>query len=71
MNAGKDLIPLPKCPNHNEEMLWQNPATEEQRFCGTWYKCPKCGNSVLFPSFELRAFLVMQVDDSNRERGWL
>ena len=57
MSVGKALIPLPKCPNHGEEMLLQNPGTEEQRFCGTWYQCPKCKNTVLFPSFELRAYL--------------
>ena len=52
---------LPICPSdkgHGQMMLReQKRQTVEQLFCGTWYDCPNCSSSVLFPSMELQEFL--------------
>ncbi|MEG3071079.1 MAG: hypothetical protein HQP61_02405 [Peptococcaceae bacterium] len=48
---------LPVCPASAEhgEMVLRPLAfqTYEQKFCGTWYDCPQCRSSILFPSMEL------------------
>ena len=54
------LMLLPKCSVHKTDMDLVIPRTPEQRFVGTMYKCPFCGNSVLLPSKELTAFLSRQ-----------
>jgi len=60
------LLPmcLPICPtsaSHGEMILRQQLGqTYEQKFCGTWYDCPKCSSSVLFQSKELQEFLKSQ-----------
>ena len=36
------------------------PGTAEQRFCGTWFRCPRCHSAVLLPSEELEAQLASQ-----------
>lgn len=45
---------LPRCPIHGEQLLLKAPTTPEQEFCGSWYICPVCAYTVLFPSEELR-----------------
>ena len=54
------LMARPRCAVHACDMELQTPRTQEQRFVGTMYKCPLCGNSTLFPSAELAAFLDKQ-----------
>lgn len=54
------LMTRPRCTVHNCEMEYIIPRTPEQRFVGTMYKCPQCGNGTLFPSAELTAFLEKQ-----------
>lgn len=56
----KALMTRPRCAVHACEMEFVIPRTPEQRFVGTMYKCPMCGNSVLLPSSELTAFLEKQ-----------
>lgn len=53
-----------RCPNLqcNRPMV-ERPAanqTPEQRFCGVWWDCPRCGTSVLYPSVELEQQLAEQ-----------
>lgn len=50
---------LPQCPEHGQMEL-QKPGTREQEFCGTWYRCTRCTNSVLFTSPELENQLAEQ-----------
>ena len=47
------LACLPVCPIHGDQLDLQKPGTPEQEFCGTWYRCPQCGYTVLYPSQEL------------------
>lgn len=54
------LMARPRCAVHACEMELVIPRTPEQRFVGTMYKCPMCGNSTLLPSSELTAFLEKQ-----------
>lgn len=52
-------ITLPMCDQHGEmEVRPTIRQTAEQRFCGTWYDCHRCGGSVLFTSPELQAQLA-------------
>lgn len=44
---------LPVCPIHGNQLDLQTPGTPEQEFCGTWYHCPQCGYTTLYPSKEL------------------
>ena len=50
------LVPmaLPICEQHGQ-MEHQKPGTPEQEWCGVWYRCAKCTNTVLFPSKQLEA----------------
>jgi len=48
-----ELMTLPKCPDHQIQLLLRKSHTPEQIYCGTWYSCPRCGYTVLFPSREL------------------
>jgi hypothetical protein len=52
---------IPFCPYSRDhgrtELRPLARQTPEQKFCGTWYDCPKCHSSVLFPSKELTDFL--------------
>jgi hypothetical protein len=44
-----------RCPRHGP--MVQRPLavqTPEQKYCGVWWDCTLCTNSVLFPSEELR-----------------
>jgi hypothetical protein len=50
---------LPKCAEHGTMEL-QKPGTREQAFCGTWYRCTRCTNSVLLTSPQLAAQLESQ-----------
>lgn len=62
LNAGDytALERLPVCPIHGDQMDLHKPGTPEQEFCGTWYRCPQCGYSTLYPSVELLRQLVSQ-----------
>lgn len=53
---------LPVCPTHGEQMILQTPRTAEQEYCGTWYRCPQCENTVLYQSKELLCFLAAQTE---------
>lgn len=53
------LMQLPTCLEHGVMEL-QKPGTREQEFCGTWYRCTRCTNSVLFTSPALEAQLAQQ-----------
>lgn len=53
----KELMCLPRCTVHDEEMIYEAPRSPEQEFVGALYRCPKCMNSVLIPSRELLDFL--------------
>lgn len=53
---------LPVCPTHGEQMILQTPGTAEQEYCGTWYRCPQCANTVLYQSKELLRFLAAQTE---------
>lgn len=58
---GKELIKLPECYEHGQMLLRpKEHQTYEQAWCGTWYDCGKCCNSVLYPSKELTEFLNEQ-----------
>ena len=48
------------CPSHRVPMVARpdNLQTAEQRWCGKWYDCLACGNSVLVQSQELLAHLT-------------
>jgi hypothetical protein len=53
-----ELMTLPKCKTPGHGQMYLRPVThqsEEQKWCGTWYDCPQCTSSVLFPSGELQA----------------
>ena len=47
------LMALPKCEQHGSMEL-QKPGTKEQEYCGTWYRCTRCGSSHLFTSPDLQ-----------------
>jgi len=53
---------LPRCPTHGQMDLRQ-PGTREQAWCGTWYECPRCTQSVLLTSPELEDHLRHQVEE--------
>lgn len=53
------LMELPRCEQHGPMEL-QRPGTREQEFCGTWYRCTRCGGSVLFTSPALELQLAHQ-----------
>lgn len=59
---------LPKCHKHGVQMGLRPLAcqTPEQKFCGVWYDCPACTQSVLVESHELRAQLA---EMRNREQA--
>ena len=57
MDGGKTIMQLPKCEKHGQMKL-QNPGTREQEYCGTWYRCTRCGDSVLLTSSELERDLA-------------
>lgn len=40
---------LPACDQHGQ-MAHQPPGTPEQAWCGVWYRCQRCTNTVLLPS---------------------
>ena len=50
------LMTLPKCPVHGCDMVYREPGTPEQEFCGTWYDCgyERCAISTLIPSESIR-----------------
>lgn len=62
-----ELMKLPRCSVHDRDMELQIPRTPEQRFVGTMYTCPCCGNSVLIPSAELTAFLKKQKGENSHD----
>lgn len=45
----------PFCEVHTRAMVERPASTPEQEFCGTWFQCELCTNSVLIPSPELIA----------------
>lgn len=49
----------PECVTHKRSMLPRpvHSQTAEQRWCGTWYDCAACTNSVLLPSAALTQHL--------------
>lgn len=58
------LMTIPTCPadpSHGQMILRPiERQTPEQKFCGTWYDCPRCHSSVLLRSPELAAQLAEQ-----------
>lgn len=52
----------PQCPTHKRSMLPRDDklSSAEQRWCGKWWDCTVCTNSVLQPSAELAAHLDAQ-----------
>jgi predicted RNA-binding Zn-ribbon protein involved in translation (DUF1610 family) len=58
-------MPLPKCPAHGEDMILVQPRTYEQRYVGTMYVCPKCNNSVIYISKELRDSIRKRCTNKN------
>jgi len=46
----------PSCPNHGP-MQKVPPGTAEQKWCGEWWRCDRCTNSVLKPSDDLQSAL--------------
>lgn len=63
------LMTLPKCPVHGCDMVYREPGTPEQQFCGPMYVCghESCQNSVLIPSPELRQFLRQLNNDFRQQ----
>jgi hypothetical protein len=52
---------LPRCPTHPEFQMVVRPTTHqtpEQLFCGVWYDCQACSQSVLFKGVQLDAHLA-------------
>jgi len=58
--------PVPRCSKHGTPMALIPPARQDRtaRWCGVWYECthpwPRCWNTHLFESVELRAQLAEQ-----------
>jgi hypothetical protein len=51
-----NIMERPKCNQDGHgymELRPINQQTPEQKFCGVWYDCLRCGSSVLFQSPEL------------------
>lgn len=50
----KELMALPNCDRHGQMTLRDvKQQTPEQKWCGTWYDCPICSSSALYPGPEL------------------
>lgn len=49
----------PMCAQHGQ-MAVQPAGTPEQVFCGVWYRCARCTNTVLLESQQLRDHLQSQ-----------
>lgn len=51
-----------KCSQCKTRMEPEDPARQsaEQRWCGKWFRCPKCPTSRLVMSEELKAFHAEQ-----------
>ena len=52
---------LPQCPTPDHGHMAIRPTqrqTPEQLWCGVWYDCERCSNSVLFSSRELMDHLA-------------
>lgn len=60
MNARTALMEIPRCPQHKIPLIHREHPSADAYFCGTWYDCPQCAYSVLFPSKELTAQLTNQ-----------
>jgi len=56
-----EVFSAPFCPTegHGQYVL-KSPGTAEQAWCGTWYGCQRCHNSILLPSPALEASLAAQ-----------
>lgn len=53
-------MPLPICKKkgHGQMILRPlNRQSKEQKWCGAWYDCLYCGNSVCYPTIECMNFL--------------
>lgn len=50
----EELVSPPACKEHGV-MKPQKAGTKEQQYCGDWYRCELCTNSVLIPSPEVAA----------------
>lgn len=48
---------LPVCTIHHEQMIIRKNWTDEQKYCGVFYQCPKCLQSVLIPSTGIEAII--------------
>ncbi len=57
MNEQNALMEIPRCPVDKVPLILRERPSSESYFCGTWYDCPHCHYSVLFPSKELTAQL--------------
>lgn len=63
------------CPSnaaHGEmELRPESKMTQEQRWCGTWYDCPRCHSSLLVPAPALEVQNAFMQRDLARAQGRL
>jgi hypothetical protein len=59
----------PACDKHGP-MEKQSPGTQEQQWCGEWWRCQHCTNTVLIPSKELEEFNDAQLRRFCEKEGW-
>lgn len=74
MNKDTRLRKPYKCPTHKAKLVRrpEGGQTYEQKWCGTWYDCPRCHYSVLERSVALQALYddaaVRAYDEGRRAR---
>lgn len=61
---GMSLERLPECSVHGSMELVA-PGTNEQKWCGVWYRCTRCTSSVLLPSPKLTTHLGVAALSTN------
>lgn len=59
----------PTCDKHGP-MLRRPAGTPEQQWCGEWWQCQHCTNTVLVPSKELEEFNDAQLRRFCEKEGW-
>lgn len=68
--GSRDEVHAPLCPTRGHGQMKPAEAhTREQQFCGEWWRCERCTNSVLMPSSELLAQLGQKSLDVSNDRG--
>ena len=65
MDGSTTMMELPKCERHGRMEL-QKPGTREQEYCGTWYRCTRCGGSMLLASSGLKRDLARVRETPNQ-----